>query len=187
MTGMGVSSWTGPVTGLGVPPPNQGKDIGLEAGKGTWDQRLVSPLLGDRHAPVITVPFRRITYVGGNQEQTSLQLLLPTYVVRGKVIFILGNVCLFTIAGGYPDHRSGGTPSQVWWQGGYSIPGLAGGGTPSQVWQSGTPSQVWGGTWGTPLTRAGWGTPQTWDGVPLGRGNSPNLGLGTPPPSIAST
>ena len=34
----------------------------------------------------------------------------PPYVVRGKVIFILGNVCLFTIAGGreVPNLRSGG-------------------------------------------------------------------------------
>ena len=34
--------------------------------------------------------------------------LPPAYVVRGKVIFILGNVCPFTIGGG-----EGGTPSQV--------------------------------------------------------------------------
>ena len=61
-------------------------------------------------------------------------IITPVYVVRGKVIFILGNVCLFTIGGGYPSPGLGG---------GYPIPGL-GGGTLSQVWMvGGTPSQVW--------------------------------------------
>ena len=90
--------------------------------------------------------------------------LLPAYVVRGKVIFILGNVCLFTIGGGYPIQcldgggvpRSmsgwGGTPSQVW-VGGYPITGL--GGIPSQVWM------------GVPPTMTGWGTPHhDWIGYP---------------------
>ena len=38
--------------------------------------------------------------------------LPPASVVWGKVIFILGNVCLFTLQGGYP--ISG---SQIWWWG----------------------------------------------------------------------
>ena len=122
--------------------------------------------------------------------------LPPAYEVRGKVIFILGNVCLFTIGGG------GDSPSQVWvgrfpvpgLGGGYPIPGLdgeggtwgtpwpgldgEGGGTPSQVWMErgtwGTPCQVWmvGGTphhdWmGYPPTMTGWGTPHhDWMGHP---------------------
>ena len=57
-------------------------------------------------------------------------LLPPAYVVRGKVIFILGNVCLFTIGWG------GGTPNSDL-GGGYPFPGLGGGGTPSQVWTGG--------------------------------------------------
>ena len=77
-----------------------------------------------------------------------MHFLPPAYVVRGKVIFILGNVCLFTIGrggypipgldgggeGGYPIPglmvRVGGTPSQVWMVGGYPIPGLMVGGYP---------------------------------------------------------
>ena len=56
------------------------------------------------------------------------EFLPPAYVVRGKVIFILGNVCLFTIGGGIPCPRSDGG-------GGYPIPG--------QMVEEGTPSQVW--------------------------------------------
>ena len=70
-----------------------------------------------------------------------LPYLPPAYVVRGKVIFILGNVCLFTIAGGE----------------GYPISGLVAGGRgvphPRSGWWGGTPSQVWsggGGILGTP-------------------------------------
>ena len=84
--------------------------------------------------------------------------LLPSaYVVRGKVIFILGHVCLLTIGGG---------------GGGYPVPGLGWRGTPSQVWIGGKPSQVWtgGGTpsqvWmvgGTPARSGWWGYPgQVW-------------------------
>ena len=63
-----------------------------------------------------------------------------------------------------PGLGRGGTPSQVWPEGGYPIPGLArgypipglAGGVPHprSGW-GGTPSQVGGGTWGTPLTRSG--------------------------------
>ena len=117
-------------------------------------------------------------------------LLPPAYIVRGKVIFILGNICLFLIGGGVPHLRSGGcTSSQV--GGGYPIPGLDRG-TPSQVWgrwyplpEMGLPPQTWDRVppdlgWGTPKTWDGvppnlrWGTPQTWDGVP------PDLRWGTP-------
>ena len=99
-------------------------------------------------------------------------LLPPAYVVRGKVIFMLGNVCLFTISGwgGVPHPRSGwwgGTPSQVWMVGGYlgyPQPGLD------------------GGTQGTPMT--GLGTPHhDWMGYPP---FPPWVG-GVPPPHIAST
>ena len=38
----------------------------------------------------------------------GIALLPPAYVVRGKVIFILGNVCLFTIVGGTPSQVGGG-------------------------------------------------------------------------------
>ena len=56
----------------------------------------------------------------------------------------------------------GGTPSEVWWQGGggYPIPGLAGGGYP-------IPGLAGGGV----------PHPQTWDWVP-----PLDLGPGTPPP-----
>ena len=79
--------------------------------------------------------------------------LPPAYVVRGKVIFILGNVCLFTIGWGggdpiwlmgrgVPNPRSrwggvphpadtGSTPSQVQ-AGGYPIQLMSGGGYPIQ-------------------------------------------------------
>ena len=95
----------------------------------------------------------------------GLWYLPPAYVVRGKVIFILGNVCLFTIGGG-------GTLSQVWhW--GYPIPGLmVGGGVPYPRSDGGgypipglmvgwsTPSQVWWWGLGVPNPRSGyWGVP----------------------------
>ena len=95
-------------------------------------------------------------------------------------------------------HLWGGTPSEVWWWGGYPIPGLAGGypipglargvphprsdqrGTQSQVWPGGYSISGWGG--GThsqvggypryPLTRSGWVGTQ---GVP-----HPDLRWGTP-------
>ena len=71
-------------------------------------------------------------------------LLPPTYVVQGKVIFILGNVYLFTIGGGV-------SRSQVWggYPGprsvGYPISGVDGVGVPHprSEWWGGTPSQVW--------------------------------------------
>ena len=55
--------------------------------------------------------------------------LPPAYVVRGKVIFILGNVCLFTLeGGGVPRSRWGGSQAQV------EVGGVPGpGGTRSQV------------------------------------------------------
>ena len=71
-----------------------------------------------------------------------MEYLPPAYVVRGKVIFILGNVCLFTIGGG------GGYPVpglMVGGGGGYPIPGLmVGGGVPHPRSDGGgvTPSQV---------------------------------------------
>ena len=90
--------------------------------------------------------------------------LPPAYVVRGKVIFILGNVCLFTIAGGE------GTPYQVWE--GYPTPGLDGG-----------VSHPWSGWWGVPHPRSGWwgGTPfQFWTGGYL----FPGLDRGYPIPGL---
>ena len=137
--------------------------------------------------------------------KTLVMLLPPAYVVRGKVIFILGNVCLFTLWGW------GGTPSQVWGVphpksglGGYPIPGLVGG-VPhlrSQGYPGYPPDQVWMGspwTWdGVPPKTWDWVPPWTWDWVPippdLGPGTPLDLGPGTPwtwdwvlPPSIEST
>ena len=83
-------------------------------------------------------------------------LLPPVYVVRGKVIFILGNVCLFTIAGG---------------RGGYPIPGLAGVG--------GTPSQVRGGR---PHPRSRWRGGEGLSRLEMGYLPYLDLGRGTPPP-----
>ena len=79
----------------------------------------------------------------------SQKYLPPAYVVRGKVIFILWNVCLFTIGGGwgypiqglgegYPIPEGYLIPRGGEWGGGYPVPGL-GGGTPSQVWVGVTP------------------------------------------------
>ena len=50
--------------------------------------------------------------------------LPPAYVVRGKVIFILGNVCLFTFGGGgsqVSDFRGGGGPRSQIFLGGYPV------------------------------------------------------------------
>ena len=118
----------------------------------------------------------------------SSKLLPPAYVVRGNVIFILGNVCLFTIVGG--------TLFQVWGDpisglvvdvypipclaGGYPIPGLVGGYT-FQVLIGGVPIQCMGGTpchflvRGYPISglvkgvtdsRSDWGVPHLRWGVP---------------------
>ena len=62
-------------------------------------------------------------------------LLPPAYVVRGKVIFILGNVCLFTFGGGgvphpYPSLSRGGVPDPALDGGGVPDPALDRGGTP---------------------------------------------------------
>ena len=119
-----------------------------------------------------------------------ISLLPPTYVVRGKVIFILGNVCLFTIGwGGYPIPDLGG---------GYPIPGLDDGGVPPcQVWMVGGTQGTMTG-WGTP-TMTGWGTPPTimtawgtpqpsWlDGVPSPPHHHDWMGYPPFPTSIAST
>ena len=92
--------------------------------------------------------------------------------------------------GGYPvlGLGEGGTPSQVWWQGGYPIPGLVGGYPLPPDLRWGTPLDL---GWGTPKTWDGvppqdleWGTPQTWDLVPpldLGLGTPPRPGTGYPP------
>ena len=67
---------------------------------------------------------------------------LPAYEVRGKIIFILGNVCLFTLAGGtpFPGQDGGPHPDDGWGvlhsqirTGGYPIPGLDGGGYPIPI------------------------------------------------------
>ena len=99
------------------------------------------------------------------------QCLPPTYVVRGKVIFILGNVCLFTSGGGYPipihpcpggypipihphpypSLSGGGTQSNLGWEGGYPDPALDGG--VPQPWTGGYPN-------------LGWGVPHLWGGTP---------------------
>ena len=75
--------------------------------------------------------------------ETHASFLPPAYVVRGKVIFILGNVCLFTFLGGGPRSRWGGTRSQVHGEG-VPGPGQGVGGSQVQV-GGGTQSQVWGG------------------------------------------
>ena len=59
-----------------------------------------------------------------------VKLLPPAYVVRGKVIFILGNVCLFTLEGGVPGPGPGvcvgGVPGLRSREGGYPVSGLGG-------------------------------------------------------------
>ena len=92
---------------------------------------------------------------------SAIWFLLPAYVVRGKVIrgkviFILGNVCLFTI-GGCPVPGLGGVPHP---RSGQGVPHPRSGGTPSQV----------GGVPKVPPTK-------TWDGVP----SLPRPGTGYPP------
>ena len=131
-----------------------------------------------------------------------LWLLPPAYVVRGKVIFILGNVCLFTIGGGYLVQGLGG---------GYPVPGLGGevphlgsgwggvphhrsgwreGGTPSQVQVGGTPSWVQMGVphsadGGTPSRIRMGGTPiQDWMGYPPSRPGMGGIPWGTPHPRL---
>ena len=124
-------------------------------------------------------------YIQSCHHQLNLRTLLPpAYVVRGKVIFILENVCLFTIGGGgvYPVPGPGG--------GEYRIPGLdgGGGGYPIPGLDRGVPHPADGGyppdkDWmGYPLARMGWGTPPT----RTGWGTSPQQGLdgvNPPPPS----
>ena len=112
--------------------------------------------------------------------------LPPAYVVRGKVIFILGNVSLFTIGGGrgYPIPGLGGGVPHLrsgWGRGvpcprsGWGVPhprsgqGGTRGYPPGQVWivggiQGMPPTiQIW--PWGVPMT--GWGTPHhDWMGTP---------------------
>ena len=109
----------------------------------------------------------------------NVTLLPPAYVLQGKVIFILGNVCLFTIGGV-------GTPSQV---GGNPIPGWVGvPQVPPHDWMGyaprpevGTLTYLRWGTSPTPQTWDGyppdlrWGTPETWDGIP------PRPEMGYPP------
>ena len=135
------------------------------------------------------------------------RLLPPAYVVRGKVIFILGNVCLFTIGWGgdsIPGLGGGGYPVSGVGEG-YPVPGLDGGGYPGypfgQDWMVGgylgyPPWPVLdGGGRGTPGTpHHDWmGYPPPWlDGVPpttmTGRSTPLTLWLdGVPPTSIAST
>ena len=82
--------------------------------------------------------------MGCNTILEQLHLLPPAYVVRGKVIFILGNVCLFTFGGGgypipiHPCPGRGGTRSSLGWGGGggYLIQPWTGGGVP-QPWMGG--------------------------------------------------
>ena len=77
--------------------------------------------------------------------QLPVTFLPPAYVVRGKVIFILGNVCLFTFGGGVPCLRfSGGGPmSQIF--GGGPMSQMFGGGPRSQIFRGGPRSQILGG------------------------------------------
>ena len=78
-------------------------------------------------------------YVFAKQKKVKFSAIIhktwflpPAYVVRGKVIFILGNVCLFTWGGG------GGPMSQIFF--------LGGGGPRSQIFRGGSHvSDFWGG------------------------------------------
>ena len=156
--------------------------------------------------PGISIPFGLFSLTEFTH-WVSKQILLnvsaylpPAYVVRGKVIFILGNVCLFTFGGvphPYPS-LSGGYPIQPW-TGGYPNPALDGGVPAFQPWMGGYPNLGWGGTliqpWtgGTPIQPWMGGVPQPWMGgtpiqpwteVPrssLGWGGYPNPGLGGTP------
>ena len=94
-------------------------------------------------------------------------LLPPAYVVRGKVIFILGNVCLFTFWGGV-------SRSCLGWGGTQSSLGR-GGGVPIQPWMGGYPISGGGG-----YPNLGGGTPSPGGYPNLGRGY-PNLGRGATP------
>ena len=96
--------------------------------------------------------------------QCTLQIVMllpPAYVVRGKVIFIFGNVCLFTICGGVPHLADRGVPHPRW--GGYLILGPGGGGVyliPGLGRGRGVPQ-------GTPRLRLDGVTPiQDWMGYP---------------------
>ena len=109
-------------------------------------------------------------------------LLPPAYVVRGKVIFILGNVCLFTIGeGGYPVPGLGGEYPMPGLGGGYPITGLGGGVPCPRSGEVHHPRSGSGVPWGAPLARSewwgvpppttimtGWGTPTMtrWDTPP---------------------
>ena len=125
-----------------------------------------------------------VSVVSSNLIPLEITLFLPpAYKVRGKVIFILGNVCLSTFLGGvppsFPMARGGGVlTSQVRIGGphlrsGWGVP-------PSQVRTGGTPvypHQDWVGY--HPPIGTGWGYPHwDWMGVP-----PPPLGLdgGTSP------
>ena len=90
-----------------------------------------------------------------------LTFLPPAYVVRGKVIFILGNVCLFTFGRGYPIQP---------WTGGYLIQPWTGGGVPNPALDGGVPD---------PALDGGRATQSS-----LGRGGFPNLGQGGPDPAL---
>ena len=145
--------------------------------------RLFQTRTRTRDSSVISTTWRHQTL---SSKYTTVSTLLafwalflpPAYVVRGKVIFILGNVCLFTIGWG------GGTPSQVWvctpsqvggypisGLGGYPIPGLDGG-VPHPRSGQGVrvphPRSGWGV--GVPHSRTGWGVPHPrsgWEGYPI--------------------
>ena len=70
--------------------------------------------------PWIHQPIKIYAYNSGDSEKNSfstvtINLLPPAYGVRGKVIFILGNVCLFTLGTGYAwtGYAAGGAPLVV--------------------------------------------------------------------------
>ena len=95
-----------------------------------------SPLRVHRVRKVRTLVIRRRGHFCASVIFIFLIFLLPAYVVRGKVIFILGNVCLFTFGGG-------GVPGLRFLGG---VPGLRflGGGPRSQIFGGGYPVSVKG-------------------------------------------
>ena len=130
----------------------------------------------------------------------SLLFLPPAYVVRGKVIFIPGNVCLFTLGGGtLSSLGQGGDPNPAL-DGGVPNPALDWGGVPIQPWTGGYPNLGWGGTpslGGTPTLDGGYpisggysnlgrrypisrGLPQPWTGGTPSLGGTPTLDRGVP-------